>query len=747
MGQEDTGDITEFGCPLFIALVERCTSVKASCAESCLSSQLYLTRSIFAGDACIFWGAVCFGCRVEKSGDPFVEEDCLEVAATTAQEGQENREYIELLSVNKTKDEEQENKGFYTYVETNCKSDQRSNCEVATPARFNVSQDVSAAGSTPASMNLEGSRLQGDSDEIIPTGTDDFSLSTLDFGTAIPECDPGNALFDETFLIETENGNKICSVTRDNIDGWFGDEAVSTATKFAQGTALGLEGGVYANFVTEEAWLRPNLTLPSGETSYSLQLDCDDPIFFVNGNFTQSRVVRVEQMQAFVLENSGLTITLDANLQGTNYTNQWRTSSILESCTSEITIQSYTVVDSTGKRSNPVEFSFRVDIVPPSIEVQAETVYLDPEDTASINPFVSDRTGSPGRVQGGCFMSSFRETSFSDRIGMDSDTCTVTGIRREWRVNPPRNNFTQQYDEDNFGSDQCSTNLAGIIEPTAQRLVFLEEDKEPQIPRQCMNSPLRISGHENLARNGLPRLDILQYGLRSIQRNEVIYKANTWLKAKLVYARRRRVKVLGVGIKANSFRSFSSNGRILDLPNVLERIFYVSSGDKIHHRKVLPGALNDYLDLCQDNQVLGFKVRIPKKSRQSSSRSMMSKKSRTIRRRGIIPRRLEEEMEQGEANIFRPRYEDHYICFQAVCGQADSNNHDRALAERKDKVRRLEEESRSDKGSTETRQELHRRLKAEGPYVDVYARVKEQISRNLKNRRRQRRRAHEQMPH
>eukprot|EP00977_Amphora_coffeiformis_P030334 scaffold46387_cov252-Amphora_coffeaeformis.AAC.3 len=186
--------MTVFGCTKWQNRVEKCEYKdipRLAGSIYVLQSELYLTCSLHfdaTGNFCIFGG--CVGCSTRDSGPVYVDQPCLEQAARAAAEGEQKKDEVDKLAKDKRREEEEDNKGFYTFVQENCKRGASQDCSVATPT-FEVGQVVDrqtgrrlqGAAST---IKFTGAQLQGNSDQVSEEQTLQ-SANSLDFSNSPPE--------------------------------------------------------------------------------------------------------------------------------------------------------------------------------------------------------------------------------------------------------------------------------------------------------------------------------------------------------------------------------------------------------------------------------------------------------------------------------------------------------------------------------------------------------------------------------
>ena len=616
-------------------------------------------------------------------------------------------------------------------MQDKCKSGASEDCSIAAPV-FEVGQVIDRHSSrrlqgAPSKISFTGSQLQGDSDQVMDQQSLQYDNS-LDFSSSPPECDPDDPKFDPNSLVETDNGTKICRFVQDNMSSWFETEALQMAAGFAQGTAKGIDSPVAEQFITRADWLAPSISLADESASYYLEISCDDPILQVNGIFTNNPLLNVDRLQTYALEEAGLDVILDQNLRGTEVSGRWDTIEWIESCAYTKYVKKYTVSDVTGKVSNPIEFVFQVNLVAP------ELVFDEPlasssstcHERGSVTPSEDNELRIPS-VSGGCFSEAFGIVSFVDTISTsysENGRCSVSSIQREWSLLAPFVNGTEAHDDELFANPECGSLLVSLVSPIEETISLCEQDQEDtKIPDQCMSSPLRITGFEDLSISGLPRVNILTDRLNSLQRDEFLSVSNSTLaiiesiaaEVDVTYTYQKQVV-------EGSLEILRTNN-VQEASPVLESVFYIDD-NAIRHGVVPPDALGEYVDLCQEDTIVSLRVKVRRGDSKSSKSSGSSNRG----------------LRHQEKNVFQKNYEEFVLCFQAVCDShmdesVMATNGRRALSARRDQhVRQMKEDSVTAPAKP-SRDDVWRMLQ-DAPSVDVYARAKEEIARNLAHRRR-----------
>eukprot|EP00977_Amphora_coffeiformis_P001134 scaffold236_cov245-Amphora_coffeaeformis.AAC.1 len=450
-------------------------------------------------------------------------------------------------------------------------------------------------------------------------------------------------------------------------------------------------------------------------------------MILIDGKVVNNELLIVERLQAYALEEAGLDVRLDQNLMGTQVTARWDTLEWIESCAYTKYVKKYAVADATGKVSNPIEFVFQVNVVAPEIVFNETSVTSTcHERVSSVIPFEDNELRVPS-LSGGCFSDVFDDVSFLDTISTSlssSGQCSIAPIQREWSLRAPTGAETEAHDAELFASPDCASLLVSLVSPIEETIALCEEDVEnTAIPDQCMVSPLRITGFEDLSLTGLPKLNILPNGLVSLQKDEILSVNTTTVATIENIASGLDVSyVYENDLVADSFKIMDMSGT-QSSSSLLESVFFIDD-DTIGHGVVPPDALGEYVDLCQENTIVSFRVRArPQSSKSSSDRSLRHHGNNIMSKKGY--------------------YEEFVLCFQAVCGNQDDDsvvegsatNGRRALLARRDEhVRQLKRDSVTATIKT-SREDVMRKLR-NAPSVDVYERAKQEIARNLAQRRR-----------
>ena len=525
VGNRLYGGETSFGCPLYINRVEVCSF--------CLFS--------------------CFGtCSVRDDGEPYPLEECVEEAARNAAMAEAMRNETVRLRDDRENEVMNENRGFYETFNGTCSGEgmTASDCPVATPDRFVVTQNINKDGDSmvPTNVNMRGMTLQGDSPDL---KMDNRDLNTgLDFTTSgnMRRKLQGGPLEEEDCEVAMPGPEfpgltkPVCLETYQSIQQWYNNGAGGQAAEFAQGTAAGDSSSVANEFNTEAFWDAPTIQYGNSFNGnvYELSLQCTDESIFVMGAPSLDFVAQRNIMQMIVADDMpGIEIDFATELEQagrTNFTKNWSLQTLQQSCLQDFADVKLSITDETGKISNELAFRFSVTVVPPELEFNGDQ-YQEFACDAAVDILPRTMEDLP-KLTGGCLPNALfaRPPTFTDLVAINttSNGCSGYTISREWTITPP--DPSSLSDEVNYNDAECTANLIALSDTATQTFTGLECSDPPVVPQVCRESPFRMEGYEDFSEDGFPRLDILPLGRNSFYSQEFLVDYYSGENAAIVYS-------------------------------------------------------------------------------------------------------------------------------------------------------------------------------------------------------------------